>query len=130
MLNLISRDEGIKQEVINDIKTIFPCVFTKCSKDEVNETLYAISKARPQRVLDIDTEEMPTSRPDAVSSPPSNREQLLSASGDSTANLASELLGRLPRCGKQLQKLAQSSSKGLWDHDLDLSQILGNLQIR
>ncbi|XP_022094933.1 methyltransferase-like protein 13 [Acanthaster planci] len=130
MLNLISRDDSIKQDVINDIKTVFPSIFTKGGKDEVNETLYAISKARHKRAPEQDTEETSKSGQDAASPSRSNKEQLSSLSDDGTANSASELLGRLPTCGKQLQKLAQSCSKGLWDHDLDLSLILANLQIR
>ena len=129
MLNLISRDDDIKREVINDIKTVFPLVFTRGGEDEVNETLYAISRACSPATSGPDAEQASSSRLTPSSASSRVADPPLSQPEDAS-NSATALLRRLSKCGRQLQKLAQSSGKEHWDPETDLCEILRQLEIR
>ncbi|XP_033642864.1 eEF1A lysine and N-terminal methyltransferase-like [Asterias rubens] len=126
MINLVSRDDAIKQDVIDDVKTVFPVVLTKSGDDDVNETLYAISRCKDAGIAT----EAPSVTSLSKSSPSSKLSQGQSASTLQDVSSATELLKRLPRFGKDLQKAAQSAHKGVWDPDTDFSALMGKLQIR
>jgi hypothetical protein len=42
MINVVCRDEKLKNQVFLDIMKVFPCVYTKDFTDDVNTVLYAL----------------------------------------------------------------------------------------
>ncbi|XP_072016600.1 eEF1A lysine and N-terminal methyltransferase-like [Amphiura filiformis] len=46
-LNLVARDKELKEQVIQDIKSVFPTVLRRSIEDTVNEIIYALPQASP-----------------------------------------------------------------------------------
>ena len=43
ILNLVCRNQNLKEDVISRVKSLFSCVFIRTIEDEVNEIIYAIN---------------------------------------------------------------------------------------
>ena len=96
MVNLVCRNQALRQSVLTTLKAVFPTIYSKKLTDDVNEILFALSPQR-QTKPDISDSSLPKELTEGLKSLQDNvRKQQKGAAGGSGArtelfNLVSKL---------------------------------------